>query len=136
MPFDLPPVAEAASPETDGASPGSPPEEAPGEETVATEATSDRPLPDFLSKSLEARKEEEDAFLDLQFIDLMNNPIGVLKMEDEAGIDAEGVDVRFVSGPVEVDVDTEIEDGQIRLRVRVDNDDTDTTTKVSLVLNI
>ena len=48
---------------------------------------------------------------------------------DEAGIDDDGVDVRFVNGPIEVDVDTEVEDGQVRLRVRTDNDDTDERTE-------
>ena len=47
----------------------------------------------------------------------------------EAYIDAEGPDVEFVNGALDVDVDAEIENGQIRVRVRTENDDTDEETE-------
>jgi hypothetical protein len=48
----------------------------------------------------------------------------------ESSVDAEGPDVTFEMGELEVDVDVEIENGQIRVRVRTENDSTDEETEV------
>ena len=46
----------------------------------------------------------------------------------EAYVDAEGPDVTFEMGELEVDVDVEVENGRIRVRVRTENDSTDEET--------
>ncbi|MGB1631505.1 MAG: hypothetical protein ACPHIC_11260, partial [Acidimicrobiales bacterium] len=48
----------------------------------------------------------------------------------ESYVDAEGPDVTFEMGELEVDVDVEIENGRIRVRVRTENDATDEETEV------